>query len=268
MMIKPHFFSIARLIERTIFSPSNRLVPSCANTGNITFTITDSLDLSDNSAIVAKAKGDAGDITITTKTASFSNNSGITTQSFNTSGGNIKFTVTDRLYLSDNSRITAEAHGNGGNITIDGKPEFVILNNSQLRANAYEGSGGNIRIFADHFISSSNSIITASSEKDIDGEIEINAQEYELKNNFSVLPVHFLTSTVEYTKKACSRRSKNPDVARLAILGLQILPESPNSLGFYIPEELLATSTTKLPLKPYNPCATTEANSTKIIPPP
>jgi filamentous hemagglutinin family protein len=228
---------------------------SKSNGGNITFTVTDNLDLSNNSAIVAKAKGDAGNITITTKTASFSNNSGITTQSFNTSGGNIEFTVTDRLYLSDNSRITAEAYGNGGNITISGKPEFLILNNSQLRANAYEGDGGNIKVVADHFINSSNSIITASSEMAIDGEIEINAQEYELKNNFSVLPVHFLTSTVEYTKKACLRRSKNPDVARLAILGLQILPESPYSLGFYIPKELLATSTTGLPLKPYNPCS-------------
>jgi filamentous hemagglutinin family protein len=237
--------------------------------GNITLN-TKQLILKNQGKISASSEGsaDAGSINITTKTASFSNNSGITTQSFNTSGGNIEFTVTDRLYLSDNSRITAEAQGDGGNINIDGKPEFVILNNSQLRANAVLKNGGNIKVVADHFINSSNSIITASSEMAIDGEIEINAQEYELKNNFSVLPVHFLTSTVEYTKKACSRRSKNPDVARLAILGLQILPESPYSLGFYIPKELLATSTTELPLKPYNPCATTEANSTKIIPPP
>lgn len=215
-----------------------------SNGGNITFNVTDHLDLSNNSAIVAKAKGDAGNITITTKTASFSDKSGITTQSFNTSGGNVKFTVTDRLYLSDNSRFTAEAHGDGGNITINGKPEFVILNNSQLRANAYEGNGGNIRVVADHFISSNNSIITASSEKAIDGQIEINAQQYEFKNNFSILPRNFLTSAVEYTKKACSRCSKNSDVARLAILGLQILPESPYSLGFYIPEELLVKPNT------------------------
>jgi filamentous hemagglutinin family protein len=214
---------------------------SKTNAGNITFSVTDHLDLSDNSAIVAKAKGNAGNITITTKTASFSNNSGITTQSFNTSGGNITFTVTDRLYLSDNSRITAEAHGDGGNINISGKPEFVILNNSQLRANAYEGNGGNIRIFAENFIGSGNSIITASSDKAIDGQIEINAHEYELKNNFSVLPRNFLTSTVEYTKKVCG--SKNPDVASLAILGHQILPESPYSLGVHIPEELFTTST-------------------------
>jgi len=238
--------------------------------GNITINANEKISLFNRGFISALSddNGDAGSINITTKTASFSNKSGITTQSFNAAGGNITFTVTDRLYLSDNSRITAEAHGNGGNITIDGKPEFVILNNSQLRANAYEGDGGNIKVVADHFINSSNSIITASSEMAIDGQIEINALEYELKNNFSILPVNFLTSAVEYTKKACSRRSKNPDVARLAILGLQILPESPYSLGFYIPEELLATSTTELPLKSYNPCATTEAKSTKIIPPP
>ncbi|WP_069472550.1 two-partner secretion domain-containing protein [Candidatus Marithrix sp. Canyon 246] len=223
--------------------------------GNITLN-TQQLILENQGKISASSEGnaDAGSINITTKTASFSNKSGITTQSFNTSGGNIEFTVTDRLYLSDNSRITAEAQGDGGNITISGKPEFVILNNSQLRANAFEDDGGNIRIFAENFISSNNSIITASSEMAIDGQIEINAQEYELKNNFSLLPVNFLTSAVEYTKKACSRRSKNPDVARLAILGLQILPESPYTLGFYIPKELLATSTTELPVKPYKPC--------------
>ncbi len=242
-----------------------------SNGGNITFTVTDSLDLSNNSAIVAKAKGNAGNITITTKTASFSNNSGITTQSFNTSGGNITFTVTDRLYLSDNSRITAEAHGDGGNINISGKPEFVILNNSQLRANAYEGNGGNIRIFAENFIGSGNSIITASSDKAIDGQIEINAHEYELKNNFSVLPRNFLTSTVESTKKVCG--SKKADVASLAVLGHQILPESPYSLGIHIPEELFTTSTNLTEISEalnlsYNPCAITEAKSTKIIPPP
>jgi filamentous hemagglutinin family protein len=192
---------------------------------------------------LSEGGGDGGSINITTNTASFSLNSGITTKSSNANGGNIEFTVTDRLYLSDNSRITAEAHGDGGNITINGKPEFVILNNSQLRANAYEGNGGNIRVVADHFISSSNSIITASSEKAIDGEIEINAQQYELKNNFSILPRNFLTSSVEYTKKSCVGRYKNPDVARLAILGYQILPESPYSLGVHIPEELFATST-------------------------
>jgi filamentous hemagglutinin family protein len=237
---------------------------SKTNAGNITFSVTDHLDLSDNSAIVAKAKGNAGNITITTKTASFSNNSGITTQSFNTSGGNIEFTVTDRLYLSDNSRITAEAHGDGGNINISGKPEFVILNNSQLRANAYEGNGGNIRIFAENFIGSGNSIITASSDKAIDGQIEINAHEYELKNNFSVLPRNFLTSTVEYTKKVCG--SKNPDVASLAILGHQILPESPYSLGVHIPEELFTTSTNLTEISEalnisYNPCAITDVKA-------
>jgi filamentous hemagglutinin family protein len=212
------------------------------NGGNITFTIKNNLDLSKNSAIVAKAKGDAGNITITTKTASFSNTSGITTQSFNTSGGNITFTVTDRLDLSGDSRITAEAKNDAGDINII-EPEFFIFNNSKLLANANFGDGGNIIIEADHFIQSSNSIIDNSSIHAMNGEIEINAQQYELKNNFSILPRKFLTSSVEYTKKSCVGRYKNPDVARLAILGYQILPESPYSLGVHIPEELFATST-------------------------
>lgn len=234
-----------------------------SNGGNITFNVTDHLDLSNNSAIVAKAKGNAGNITITTKTASFSNNSGITTQSFNAVSGNITFTVTDSLYLSDNSSISAEAYNEAGNITFTGKPEFFIFNNSKLLANANFGDGGNIIIEADNFIRSTNSIIDNSSIHAMNGQIEINALQYELKNNFSLLPRNFLTSTVEYTKKACSRRSKNPDVASLAVLGHQILPESPYSLGVHIPEELFTTSTNLTEISEalnlsYNPCAITE----------
>jgi filamentous hemagglutinin family protein len=212
--------------------------------GSITLN-TQELILENQGKISASSQscGDAGTINITTNTALLSDKSGITTKSFETIGGNITFTVTDRLTLSGDSRITAEAYDEAGDIIFTGKPEFFIFNNSKLLANANFGDGGNIIIEADHFIQSSNSIIDNSSIHAMNGEIEINAQQYELKNNFSILPRNFLTSSVEYTKKSCVGRYKNPDVARLAILGYQILPESPYSLGVHIPEELFATST-------------------------
>jgi filamentous hemagglutinin family protein len=214
------------------------------NAGNIILD-TEDLILKNQGVINALSEGggDGGSIKITTNTASFSQNSGITTKSSNANGGNIELTVKDSINLFDDSRITTEADYEAGDIIFTGKPEFFIFNNSKLLANANFGDGGNIIIEADHFIQSSNSIIDNSSIHAMNGEIEINAQQYELKNNFSILPRKFLTSSVEYTKKSCVERSKNPDVARLAILGYQILPESPYSLGVHIPEELFATST-------------------------
>jgi len=137
--------------------------------------------------------GNAGEISIQTKTLNLKNHSVISSSAANSGGGNINISASNLIYLQD-ARITTAVKsgtGNGGDITV-GTPLFIVLNQGRFIARADAGRGGNIRIVADQFIKSPESLINASSKLGIDGEVEIDSPEVNMEGFIVVLPGGFI----------------------------------------------------------------------------
>jgi filamentous hemagglutinin family protein len=107
------------------------------------------------SEIDPEGKGSGGNIEITTRNLSLTNEGQIRTSipAEGSSGGNITLNFSDILYLRNNSKISAEAkgYGNGGNINIDAPNGFIVAfpdGDNDILATAQEGKGGKITINA------------------------------------------------------------------------------------------------------------------------
>jgi large exoprotein involved in heme utilization and adhesion len=98
--------------------------------------------------------GDAGTLEINANSVRLENKAGITASTESGQGGNIKINSDDWLLMRRNSRIStnagnAQAGGDGGQINIDTK--FLVappLENSDITTNAFEGKGGSVEISA------------------------------------------------------------------------------------------------------------------------
>jgi len=151
--------------------------------------------------------GQAGKISIQTKTLNLTEYSVITSSTVNSGGGNIEMTASNLIYLQ-NARMTTAVKsgtGNGGDITV-GTPSFIVLNNGRFIARADAGHGGNIHIQSDQFIKSSDSVINASSKLGVDGEVKIDSLVMDMEGFLVVLPVVLLDAS-HLMKTPCNQRN-------------------------------------------------------------
>ncbi len=145
--------------------------------------------------------GKAGNLDISSGSASLENQGFIVATTLSGDGGNIRLRVKDLLLMRHGSEIsttagTAQAGGDGGNIAIDG--DFIVAvpkENSDITANAYTGRGGNIKITTQGIYGlqfqprlTPLSDITASSEFGVNGTVQINTPDVDPSRGLANLP--------------------------------------------------------------------------------
>lgn len=164
-------------------------------------------------------RGDAGDITITTKNLSLGNGGRITADTEGTTGkgGDLKINAFDFIELNGSALISTRAlvgSGNGGNINIktldltirnggeisgettnDGDSGFIEINadslrlenqgNINVRSNA-QGDSGNITLNIGNLFRATDSNVTTSSDRSSGGEIKIRAGDIRLLGNSDI----------------------------------------------------------------------------------
>ncbi|MGK7947287.1 MAG: filamentous hemagglutinin N-terminal domain-containing protein [Xenococcaceae cyanobacterium] len=149
------FSSITSLVSR-INPEQNNVNPRIpissftGDAGNISLS-TKNLTISNEGRISVQndSLGDGGIIELNANSLNLNNEGSITAASLSGQGGNITLN-TDQLQIRDNSNISTSAQGlgDGGNITI--KADSVLaINDSDITATAERGNGGNITIEAD-----------------------------------------------------------------------------------------------------------------------
>jgi filamentous hemagglutinin family protein len=133
--------------------------------------------------------GNAGQVTIQTRSLTLSEGGAVTTSADGgKEGGNLMIKADYLLYLMD-GKMTTEVkggQGNGGNITIE-KPVFMVLNQSRIKADAHGGNGGNITIDSNQYLRSTESRVTASSKLGKPGEIKISAIDTNVAGSLVIL---------------------------------------------------------------------------------
>ncbi|MDM8551055.1 filamentous hemagglutinin N-terminal domain-containing protein [Desulfobacterales bacterium HSG2] len=179
--------------------------------GDIRLT-SDQLEL-DNGASVFSAShseenaGEAGTITVNaTDSVRLTENSALTTEAEGAGGGKIFVNAGDKIYLL-NGRITSsvkQGEGKGGDVTTNS--EFVILNHGDITANAEEGDGGAIFIVTDNYLKSSDSEVTATSARGNDGTVRIEAPDADISSELVILPETFIDAA-KWMKTPCAARS-------------------------------------------------------------
>jgi large exoprotein involved in heme utilization and adhesion len=145
----------------------------------------------------SKAKGDAGQITLTIGDRLQMQEGQIETSAKKADGGNITLTAPNYVYLID-SKITSnvnEDFGGGGNLTL--KPNFIVLDGSQIFAKAKKGAGGNINTTGVYNFTGEpiGQIINASSEFGVDGEVTISTPDGNAVEGIFALPATFMDAS-------------------------------------------------------------------------
>jgi filamentous hemagglutinin family protein len=159
--------------------------------GLIDINATESITLNDSafisSLVTTDAKGNGGDLSITTPNLSFTNFSSVSVgTSGQGNGGKLSINIAS-LSLTDNSSINADTsgQGDGGSININAT-ELVTLDGGDISSEASsnaEGNGGNIQIATDNFSISNNARVDASTSSiGNGGEINITANNLSLTN--------------------------------------------------------------------------------------
>jgi filamentous hemagglutinin family protein len=167
------------------------------NAGNINIIATDTI-FADGGAIGStvqkNAKGNAGEINITTGNLALTNLSQINVSIFGIgNGGSIKITAADSIFVDNNSFITSEifegAKGNAGNIDIDAN-NLTLTNEGEIVASTDgRGNGGSIKINANNTFSvDSSNILSVVAEKGEGnaGGIEINTNNLNINNRGAI----------------------------------------------------------------------------------
>jgi len=175
---------------------------SSGNAGSISLN-TKSLSITDGGRISAKSSstGKAGDLLINVTDKIFMDSGSITTATTNADGGNI--TIDPAMMDLRNSSITTSVNGgsgNGGNISI--AAGTFLLDHSKIIAQAVGGNGGNISINADVFLYDPASLVSASSQLGLPGRVGINAPLVDLSGNLVTLPEGMLGRN-ELTPRQC-----------------------------------------------------------------
>ena len=206
--------------ENIILSNNSTISSTNAGGGNTNHLATinlqtQNLQLDNNASITTEAleNADAGNINLhITDSMTLSDNSAITTESQFGGGGEITLQVGDLLHLQD-SEITstvAGGSGNGGNIQIGTlvKPQIVVLDNSDIIAQASAGDGGTINLNAQFIFQNPNSIIDASSTTGINGRVSINATDADIENDILSIDEDFIDAS-QWLPIPCTQRDGN-----------------------------------------------------------
>ena len=174
------------------------------NTGNITLTATETIEISQGSRIenrvLKNARGDAGNINVNAKSLNL-NTGGFVSASIEGQGnaGNINFNIDNNLNIDAAksgqiksgiySDVLARAVGNGGEINLT-VGSLTLSNEARLNTNTRgQGNAGNIIIDAQDFIAMDNSYILSNVENNAvgnGGEINLTADSLNLSNQTRV----------------------------------------------------------------------------------
>jgi large exoprotein involved in heme utilization and adhesion len=201
--------------------------------GDITMNV-DSLTLDNHAEITSSSKGiaadagDAGNITIHSRSTVLLNNSAITTEASEASGGRITVNAPEMIRLT-NSQISTSVAGSevdtsGGDINID--PIFAILQNSQILAQAFAGTGGNINLVSNVFLSDPNSLVDASSQLGVSGTVNIQAPVQNVSGELVVLSQDF-SSAAALLAQQCAARVADGKFSTFVVAAREGLPVEP-----------------------------------------
>lgn len=207
---------------------------STGRAGDITMNV-GSLRLANRSEITSSSKGtvegagDAGNITVRSRSTVVLDNSLITTEAIEASGGQIEINAPDMIQLVD-SRVTTsvkDGTGGGGNISID--PDFVILKGSQILARAFAGSGGAIDVTAGLFLADPASVVDASSTLGVSGTVQINAPINNLSSVVARLPESLL-AVQALLRASCAAKLAQGATSSFVERGRDGIPAGPDGL--------------------------------------
>lgn len=225
--------------------------------GDITMNV-GSLTLANHSEITSSSTGrieieagagDAGNITVQSRSTVVLDNSSITTEAIEASGGQITINAPHMVQLV-NSRVSTSVQdgtGGGGNISID--PDFVILKGSQILAQAFAGSGGAINVTAGLFLTDPASVVDASSTLGVSGTVQINAPINNLSSVVARLPESLL-AVQALLRASCAAKLAQGATSSFVERGRDGIPAGPDGLlaSPYLP--ITSGRSTQLQTKP------------------
>ena len=190
-----------------------------------------SISANSNGPLLPNGEGDAGNITITSASDVFIQNSSVTTEAAHASGGQVTINAPEMVQLV-NSKVTTSVAGSdtdttGGNISID--PQFVILQNSQILAQAFAGTGGNISIVSNVFLADPSSVVDASSALGISGTVDIRSPVSNISGVIGRMPESVLAAQV-LLRAACAARLAESKVSSFVERGRDHIPVGPEGL--------------------------------------
>ena len=175
--------------------------------------------------------GNAGNVTLNSKSTVLIQNSSITTEASRASGGQITINAPNLIQLVDSQVSTSVAGATGdtkgGNISID--PEFVVLKGSQILAQAFAGNGGGIDITSGLFLADAFSLVDASSTLGVSGTVQINSP----INNLSSVVARLSESLQEVQallRASCAARLSEGATSSFVERGRDGIPAGPDSL--------------------------------------
>lgn len=207
---------------------------STGRAGDIIMNVT-SLTLANQSEITSSSlgtepnAGDAGNITVQSRSTVVLDNSLITTKAIEASGGRIEINAPDMIRL-DNSQVNTsvkDGTGGGGNISID--PDFVILKGSQILAQAFAGNGGAIDVTAGLFLADPASVVDASSTLGVSGTVQINAPINNLSSVVARLPESLL-AVQALLRASCAAKLAQGSTSSFVERGRDGIPAGPDGL--------------------------------------
>lgn len=200
------------------------------NVGNLTLANHSEITSSSTGGIEIEAgAGDAGNITVQSRSTVVLDNSSITTEAIEASGGQITINAPHMVQLV-NSRVSTsvkDGTGGGGNISID--PDFVILKGSQILAQAFAGSGGAINVTAGLFLADPASVVDASSTLGVSGTVQINAPINNLSSVVARLPESLL-AVQALLRASCAAKLAQGATSSFVERGRDGIPAGPDGL--------------------------------------
>ena len=160
----------------------NTITFGTGNAGNVKIQAPESVELSNNSAIVSLAEentiGNAGNVTIETGQIQINGSQIITGNSGQGNAGSVTIQASESVQLINGgifSGITENTMGNAGNIAIE-TSQLQLLEGSQIIAgNLGEGDGGNITIIASESVEISGTTSSGESSSNLFANIDENA---------------------------------------------------------------------------------------------
>lgn len=215
----------------------NSSTSEAGRAGDITMNV-GSLTLANHSEITSSSTGgieieagagDAGNITVQSRSTVVLDNSSITTEAIEASGGQITINAPHMVQLV-NSRVSTsvkDGTGGGGNISID--PDFVILKGSQILAQAFAGSGGAINVTAGLFLADPASVVDASSTLGVSGTVQINAPINNLSSVVARLPESLL-AVQALLRASCAAKLAQGATSSFVERGRDGIPAGPDGL--------------------------------------
>ena len=123
-------------------------------------------------SVDSQGAGEAGQIQISSETATLSNGGRIAAETVTSSGGDINLQVLDSLEVDSDSEVSAAAgNGQGGDITITGAQLLSLTDNSNIAVEARSagGTAGNVTVAVDTLILN-NSQLTAVTQASGSGD--------------------------------------------------------------------------------------------------